>query len=148
MTPREHVVADRIEIVVYVALALILLVADFARAEPGSDGGFRTWSRTPSAESSSKPDGGVVLDGSAVVTTDAGVVLMPSAVCLDETAAVRVARELASRRAIEPVLRETPVVPVTPTTIVVTNAVSIALGVVLGAWGGVTACRELPPLCR
>lgn len=88
-------------------------------------------------------DGGIVVDGSAVVTTDAGIVhILPSAVCLDETASIRVARELASRRAIEPVLRETPVVPVTPTTIVVTNAVSIALGVVLGAWGGVTVCRE------
>lgn len=91
-------------------------------------------------------DGGIIVDGSAIVTTDAGIVhILPSAVCLDETASIRVARELASRRAIEPVLRET---PVTPTTIVVTNAVSIALGVVLGAWGGVTACRELPPLCR
>lgn len=94
-------------------------------------------------------DGGIVVDGSAVVTTDAGIVhILPSAVCLDETASIRVARELTSRRAVEPVLRDTPVVPVTPTTIVVTNAVSIALGVVLGAWGGVTACRELPPLCR
>lgn len=74
------------------------------------------------------------------MTTDAGVFLLPSAVCLDETAAVRVAKELASRRASEPVLREAPVV--TPVAVIVAAAVGVAAGVALGAWAGVSACRE------
>lgn len=91
-------------------------------------------------------DGGVVLEGSAVVTTaDAGVHLMPSAVCLDETAAVRVARELATRRAVEPVLRETPVA--TPGAVVVAAAVGVVLGVAGGVYVGVRVCAETS-LCR
>lgn len=85
-------------------------------------------------------DGGIVLDGSAVVTTDAGVYLLPSAVCLDETAAVRVAKELASHRAAEPVLREAPTA--TPVAVIVAVGVGVAAGVALGAWAGVSACRE------
>lgn len=84
---------------------------------------------------------GLVVEGSAVVTTaDAGVHLMPSAVCLDETAAVRVARELASRRAVEPVLREAPVA--TPFALVVVAVVGVALGTVGGVYVGVRVCAE------
>jgi hypothetical protein len=111
------------ELVIVVLALGIVLIADCARAQ----------------------DGGLVVDGSAVVTTDAGVVLMPSAVCLDETASIRVARELASRRAIEPVLRETPAA--TPAAVIVGVAVGVAAGVALGAWAGVSACRETA-LCR
>lgn len=90
-------------------------------------------------------DGGLVVDGSAVVTTDAGVVLMPSAVCLDETASIRVARELASRRAIEPVLRETPVA--TPVAVTVTAVVTAVLVSISTAYATVKVC-ELTALCR
>lgn len=84
---------------------------------------------------------GLVVEGSATVTTDAGVVLLlPSAVCLDETAAVRVARELATRRAVEPVLRETPVA--TPGAVVVAAAVGVALGLAGGVYVGVRVCAE------
>lgn len=85
-------------------------------------------------------DAGVVLEGAASVTTDAGVMLLPSAVCLDETAAVRVARELAARRAAEPVLRETP--PATPGAVLVVGAVAATVGVALGVYAGVRFCAE------
>ena len=90
-------------------------------------------------------DGGLVVDGSAVVTTDAGIVhILPSAVCLDETASIRVARELASRRAIEPVLRETPAA--TPTAVIVTAVVTAVLVGVGTAYATVKVC-ESTALC-
>ncbi len=97
-----------------IALALVLVLAG---ADAGADAG---------------PELGTVLrvDRVSVDLEDGGVLELAPAIVLDETAGLRLARELAADRVEEPVLRSTP--PPTPGWLIGAFGAGVALGLLGG----------------